>query len=170
MWKPRVLSSLLLVSVVTIALVAVVLVAAQGSVASGPASPSAQAGDPAWQTWVNGAAWTQGMQITAETSDTIEVVNVVTTLPSQGIELVETWTPGELKLLDVQIEPGGSAHQVEIGKVTWQVPEGATQVYTMTKWFHVEPCTWTLTALNETLSIPGQPDGGTAGDRQQDAA
>jgi len=122
------------------------------------AAPRAQALDPQWHKWVNGTAWSQDMQVTAETSDTIKVVNAVTTLPTQPIELVEEWTPGELKLLDVQIQPGGSAHTVEIGKVTWEVPEGLPKTYTMTAWFHVEPCTWTQTVLHETLSILGQAD------------
>ena len=120
------------------------------------AAPQAQLPDPDWRKWVNGIAWSQGMAITVETSDTIKVVDVVTTLPNESLKLVEEWTPGELKLLDLQIQPGGSAHSVEIGKVTWQVPEGRSQTYTMTKWFHVEPCTWTETVLLEELSVPGQ--------------
>jgi hypothetical protein len=122
------------------------------------AAPRAQLSDPNWRKWVNGVAWSQDMVVTAETSDTIKVVDVVTALPSQSIKLVEQWTPGELKLLDVQIQPGGSVHSVEIGTVTWEVPEGASKTYTMTKWFHVEPCTWSQTVLNETLSILGQAD------------
>ena len=31
--------------------------------------------------------------------------------------------------------------------------------YTLTKWFHVEPCTWTLTLLDEALWLDGlDPD------------
>ncbi|MCJ7750083.1 MAG: hypothetical protein MUQ65_03160, partial [Armatimonadetes bacterium] len=178
MWKPRMLSTLLLVSVVAISLLAAALVAAQPTspgpvtkaeeearpapaqddTAIGPVAPLAQDANPNWRTWVNDVTWTQGMKITSETSDTIKVVNVVTTLPSESIELVEEWTPGELKLIDLQIQPGGSTHQVDVGQVTWQIDEGETQVYTLTKWFHVEPCTWTETVLTETLSVPGQAD------------
>jgi hypothetical protein len=116
----------------------------------------AQLPDPDWRKWVNDAAWSQGMVVTVETSDTIKVVDVVTTLPSEPIELIEQWTPGEVKLLDVQVQPGGSATTVEVGRVAWQVPEGASKTFTLTKWFHVEPCTWGRTVLTETLSIPGQ--------------
>jgi len=178
MWKPRMLCALLLIWVVAISLLAVVFAAAQPAspeqalkagdgarhilsernVGMGPAALPAQMADPNWQTWVNDVAWTQDMAITSETSDTIAVVNVVTTLPSQDIELVETWTPGRLKLLDVAIQPGGSTHTVAVGRVTWQVPEGASQAYTMTKWFHVEPSTWTETVLTEALSVLGQTD------------
>jgi hypothetical protein len=120
------------------------------------AAPRAQLPDPNWHKWVNGAAWSQDMVVTVETSDTIKVVDAVTTLPTQPLKLVEQWTPGQLKLLDLQIQPGGSVHSVEIGKVTWQVPEGVPKVYTMTKWFHVEPCTWTRTVLSEELFVSEQ--------------
>ncbi|MBN1246555.1 MAG: hypothetical protein JXC32_02800, partial [Anaerolineae bacterium] len=152
-------AALVFVVFLAVSLLAAALVAAQ-PLSSGPGAaerPAPQA-DVNWQTWVNDVPWQTGMQVTTETSDTLKVVNVVTTLPNEGSTLVETWTPGRLKLLDVQIAPGGSAHTVEIGRVTWQLPEGDAQVYTMTKWFHVEPSIWTTTVLTETVSVLGQQD------------
>ncbi|MBN1579251.1 MAG: hypothetical protein JXA89_01015, partial [Anaerolineae bacterium] len=49
------------------------------------AAPRAQLSDPNWHKWINGVAWSQDIAVTAETSDTIKVVDVVTALPSQSI-------------------------------------------------------------------------------------
>ena len=99
----RARATLLLVVIVTLSLLAAAWVAAQPLSSGGVPAPQAGV---SWRTWVNDVVWTSGMQITAETSDTLKVVNVLTTLPSEAIRLVETWEPGRLKLLDVQVAPG----------------------------------------------------------------
>ena len=58
-----------------------------------------------WRTWGAGARWSKGTVVAAGASDTIRLVGVVTTGRSSPIELIEQWTPGELKLLDVQASP-----------------------------------------------------------------
>ncbi|MDY7080208.1 MAG: hypothetical protein SXV54_25280 [Chloroflexota bacterium] len=109
-----------------------------------------------WAKWADDVPWTPDLRITAETSDTIEVVDVVTTLPYESLELVEEWNTAHLALLDYQIEPAGSLVFTDTGMLTWQLPEGGS-VFTLTKWFHVEPCTWTTTILLETLSKGAEP-------------
>jgi hypothetical protein len=104
-----------------------------------------------WVKWVDGAPWTPDLVVAAETSDTIKVVDVVTTLPYDALKLVEQWNSAHLKLVEHQIEPAGSSVLVEEGSLVWDVPEGGQRVFTLTKWFHVEPCTWTITTLAEEL-------------------
>ena len=104
-----------------------------------------------WGKWVNGEPWNPDLVVTAETSDTIVVVDVVTTLPNDPLELVERWDPAHLKLTEHRVEPDGSSVQIGDSELVWDVPEGEQRVFTLTKWFHVEPCTWTITTLAEDL-------------------
>jgi PKD repeat protein len=62
---------------------------------------------------------------------------------------VEIWDPAHLQLLD-WAATGGSVI-TGTGHLTWtgQILEPMT--VTLTKWFHVEPCTWTQTLLQEEL-------------------
>jgi hypothetical protein len=109
-----------------------------------------------WEKWINDVPWNPDLIVTVETSDTIKVVDAVTTLPTEPLELVENWDPARLKLLDFRVEPDGSRVVPGDGRLVWQVPEGGARVFRLTKWFHVEPSTWTNTLLNETLSVQGQ--------------
>ncbi|MBN1640986.1 MAG: hypothetical protein JXA09_07105, partial [Anaerolineae bacterium] len=126
-------------------------------VADDPARTVAEQAQPGWAKWVNGVSWKPGMTITVETSDTIEIVDAVTTLPSEPLDLAETWDHLHLKLLGYQVQAPfpGWAVITDTGALVWQLPEGG-QVFTMTKWFHVEPCTWGETELVETLSGASQ--------------
>jgi len=62
---------------------------------------------------------------------------------------IETWDPTKLHLVD-WAATGGEVI-VEPDRVVWtgELIEPAT--ITLTKWFHVEPCTWTVTTLWEEL-------------------
>ena len=107
-----------------------------------------------WSKQVNGASWFPDLTVTSETSDTITVVDVLTTnLP---IDLFETWDPDRLDLLDWITQPSSGSTVPGTGSLVWSVPTGGFQVLTMTKWFHVEPCTWTETVLAETLESQQQ--------------
>jgi hypothetical protein len=110
---------------------------------------------PSWDKWVNGEPWTAGISITVETSDTIEIIEVVRTL--QDFVLVGGWNPEELTLVDWIVEPpvGDVLIDPAIGWMEWIVPPGEPMVITLTKWFHVEPCTWTDTLLQEELWVGG---------------
>ena len=112
--------------------------------------------DERWLKWVNNRPWQPDMAVTIETSNTIKVTDVITTLPNDSLILTEEWNPAHLKLRDYQFEPLDASITVEDGKLTWEVPEGAPRVYRLTKWFHVEPCTWRSTILSEELSAGGQ--------------
>jgi hypothetical protein len=111
--------------------------------------------DARWSKWVNNRPWNPDLVVTVETSDTIKVTDIITTLPNDSLVLVEEWDPAHLKLLDYQYEPLDSSVVRGDAKLTWEVPEGAPRVYRLTKWFHVEPCTWRSTTLYETLSTGG---------------
>ena len=62
---------------------------------------------------------------------------------------IEDWDPTKLHLLDWAATGGDVI--IEPGRVVWtgQILEPMT--ITLTKWFHVEPCTWTETLLWEEL-------------------
>ena len=107
-----------------------------------------------WDKQINGEAWIPDLTLTTEVSDTIAVVDVFTT--NQPIDLLEEWDPDRLYLIDWMIEPQLGFTVSGSGSLLWSVPPGGFQVLTMTKWFHVEPCTWTDTALVESLGSQGQ--------------
>jgi hypothetical protein len=105
---------------------------------------------PDWRKWVNEDEWTPDIEVTVETSDTIQIQDVLST--SVGFDLNELWDPGRLSFLGSQSD-GGSVTPGD-GSLLWSVVSPAGPV-TLTKWFHVEPCTWTETTVAEELSIGG---------------
>ena len=107
-----------------------------------------------WTKTINEIEWFPTISVTAETSDTIQVVDVVTTWPANELTLLEQWNPAELKLLDWQVSPAYVPVVSETGRLTIQLPEDSQEI-TVTKWFHVEPCTWETTVLSETV-LSGQ--------------
>jgi hypothetical protein len=125
--------------------------------ATGENSSLTSAPTQQWSKWIDNLPWSQELVVTVETSDTIEIVDVVTTLPSEPLELVEVWNPEHLALLNYEVEPSGSIVVTDEGTLTWQLPEGRDRVFTLTKLFHVEPCTWARTILRESLSIYQDP-------------
>ncbi len=112
--------------------------------------------DVAWEKYVNGERWYPELVVTTETSATIEVVDVVSTLPTEPLELREQWNPDHLHLLNAQAEPAGSEIVTDEGILSWTLPEGDERVFTLTKEFHVEPCTWQRTVLEEALESQDQ--------------
>jgi hypothetical protein len=106
---------------------------------------------PEWLKLVDGVAWSSDLEVTAQTSDTIQVVDVVTTLPFAPLELVQMWNEEHLDLSEHTVEPDGSTIETGEGVLTWQLPESSGS-FTLTKTFNVQPCTWTRTVLSETLS------------------
>ena len=62
---------------------------------------------------------------------------------------IETWNPEHLRLLD-WAATGGEVF-IGVGRVEWTGEIIAPATITLTKWFHVEPCTWTETVLWEEL-------------------
>ncbi|MGD9048328.1 MAG: GEVED domain-containing protein, partial [Anaerolineae bacterium] len=106
-----------------------------------------------WDKWINGIPWeSPGIDITVQTTDTIQVVDVIRLDPSRPFSLTETWNPEHLGWVDYAIEPPmGAQPEVGNGIFTWDVPPGHPEVLVLTKWFHVEPCTWRSTTLVEEL-------------------
>lgn len=114
---------------------------------------------PPWQKWVNGVSWRPGITFTIETSKTIEVVDVVRADPTAPFRLTEKWDATELRLRDYTVEPGNLSEVLtDDGTLIWNALPGHPEVITLTKWFHVEPCTWTETTLLETLEGVNDPE------------
>ena len=99
-------------------------------------------------TWVDGAPWHDSPSVTAETSSTIKVVDVITA--AQPLQLMERWNPTRLELTHYQTDPPIGQIVTGFNFLEWNMPP-APDVVTMTKLFHVEPSTWTTTLLSETL-------------------
>jgi hypothetical protein len=109
---------------------------------------------PTWDKWVNGEPWTPELGVTVETSDTITVVDVISTY--SGAAIVEHWNPERLALVDYTTEaPVAGIILSDTGFLSWEFPGGAPGQITITKVFHVEPCTWTYTVLWEELWVEG---------------
>ncbi|MDF1515850.1 MAG: hypothetical protein P1S60_18730, partial [Anaerolineae bacterium] len=114
--------------------------------------------DLIWDKWVNGIVYDPDLVVTVETSDTIEIVDVVVTPMLEPAILVERWDPAQLDLLQLVIEPEPDPSMVivEPGRVEITMLEG-TNIFTITKTFHVEPCTWRATFIEELLHKPSTP-------------
>jgi hypothetical protein len=108
---------------------------------------------PEWEKYINGEPWHPGFTMTLEYSDTFEVVDVIKAPEFQGAELVEEWNPVELKLVDWAV-PTQTLYFTPTGMFIWQLPEGG-KIFTLTKWFHVEPCIWKETILFERFMFDG---------------
>jgi hypothetical protein len=110
---------------------------------------------PTWEKWVNGQPWNLGFGVPVQTSDTITVTDVISTRSS--IAIVEHWDSERLTLVDYATEPSAGIILSETGFLSWEFPEleDTPDTVTITKWFHVEPCTWTYTVLWEELWVEG---------------
>jgi hypothetical protein len=109
--------------------------------------------EPAWAKWVNDEPWFPELLVNVETSQTITVTDVITTFAD--FRLHEDWDPAHLTLLDVTVTDGDVERRED--SLEWSGVAPASGVVTLTKWFHVEPCTWDVTVLSETLEVPIVP-------------
>jgi hypothetical protein len=84
----------------------------------------------------------------------MEIVDVIHTL--EPFQLIETWNPDHLFLINTFVEPdnGGPADEGP-GFVIWEFPPDIAEVITITKLFHVEESTWLDTSLIEELVLGG---------------
>ncbi|MFW6136343.1 MAG: hypothetical protein ACOC7N_05940, partial [Chloroflexota bacterium] len=104
-----------------------------------------------WEKFVDGQLQPPGAVATVETSQTIQVVDVVS---AANVLLVEAWNADRLTLIEV----ASSAGEVVTAPngVEWHVATGTPMPVALTKTFQVEPCTWTETELWEELLVdPG---------------
>jgi uncharacterized repeat protein (TIGR01451 family) len=106
---------------------------------------------PTWNKWVSGTLWHTVFSVTVETSDTLEVIDVISS--SQHFTLRETWNADHLDLLSATLDPASSGSVVTSANALKLTAGGWV---TLTKLFHIEACTWTQTMLTETLWIDGQ--------------
>jgi hypothetical protein len=114
-----------------------------------------------WTKTVNGQPWTSGMEVTVETSDTIQVVDslLVSLFPGPNaadqveFRLVESWDATRLGLIDVEWNTPGYDPITSTGTLTWTLPllDAPPFTATITKTFHVEPCTWLSTTVHEDV-------------------
>jgi len=109
---------------------------------------------PTWVKWVDGEAWSPDLGVTVQTFDTITVTDVISTRSAAAI--VEHWNPERLTLSDYITESTAPGIIISnTGFLSWEFPAGAPGTITLTKLFHVEPCTWTYTVLWEELWVEG---------------
>ena len=115
--------------------------------------------DVTWGKWIDDVRFDPHMTYTYETSDTIKIVDVITS--GKPLQLVERWNPAHLRLEAFTIEPsvGVIVTNSLPAFLEWNIPP-APDVVTMTKWFYVNPSTWTSTLVSETLrSLAGDVEG-----------
>jgi hypothetical protein len=112
-----------------------------------------------WDKWINGIPWSPGITLTVETSDTVQVVDVIRVDPLDVFLLHELWNPDELALITYDIDPPGATNVITTpGQITLEGLVGHPAVITVTKWFHVEPSIWEVTYLEEIMETPPVPD------------
>ena len=103
---------------------------------------------PAWQKWIDSALWYPELAVSVQTSDTLEVTDVISL--SQPFTLTEAWNPEHLALITYTVDPpSGGTVLTSDEWLTWTAAGG--EVVTLTKLLYVEPCTWTQTILAERV-------------------
>jgi hypothetical protein len=110
---------------------------------------------PGWRKTINGELWDPTFVIDPplETGDILTVTDVITT--RSAFELREFWNPERLDLIDAAWTVGEVIS--DPGYLEWSIPLGLPDVVTVTKWFQVQPCTWTHTLLGEELWVEEEP-------------
>jgi hypothetical protein len=112
-----------------------------------------------WEKQVNGQTWVPEMNVTLQTSQTFTVTDIITTLPGAPFYLAEAWNPDHLTLRDAYVDPPEAPQPTSgLGSLDWRVGPDHAEVLTLTKVFHVEPCNWPSTILEETLEGLTVPD------------
>jgi subtilisin family serine protease len=107
-----------------------------------------------WDKWIDGEPWSPGISVTRETSDTIEIIDVVSS--TSPFTLTEMWDSSHLVLIDHELNPPGAGSVTTAdGQLQWTRLSGPAEPVTLTKRFHVETCTWTSTILEEELWLDG---------------
>jgi hypothetical protein len=107
---------------------------------------------PRWDKYVNGEPWRHPViSLTVETSDTFQVVDVIT--GAFDTELREFWNPERLELTELAFSEGEVFTQDN--HLVWTVPYTASPVTVLTKTFRVKGQTWTDSLLQEELWVTG---------------
>ncbi len=97
---------------------------------------------------VNGEPRDPETIVTVETSNTLQVVDVVS--PDESL-LTEAWNPDHLHLETVEVSSGSIF--TGVGFLEWTLLPGTPTPATITKTFHVSPCTWTRTEIWEEFAV-----------------
>jgi hypothetical protein len=108
---------------------------------------------PTWEKWVDDTPWTPDLGIAVQMSDTVTVVDVISTRSAMAI--VEHWNPEHLTLEQYELDPLVGSVESEPGLFAWKFPTGAPGTVTLTKVFHVEHGAWAYTVLWEDLWVEG---------------
>ena len=109
--------------------------------------------EPGWAKRVNDEPWSPDLLVSVETSQTITVTDIITAFAD--FRLHEDWDPTHLTLRGFSVTAGDV--EWRDGALEWFGVAPASGVVTLTKWLHVEPCTWEATVLNEVLEVPIVP-------------
>jgi hypothetical protein len=75
----------------------------------------------------------------------------------EAFTLTESWNPAQLSLIDWNVYPPVGEVITGVGSLKAVGPAGPPEVVTVTKWFHVQPCDWITTTLEEGLAVEGEP-------------
>ena len=91
-----------------------------------------------WAKWADGMPWSPDLGVGGQTTDTFQVVDVLSgAIP---FELVEHWNPAELELVNWSLEPDTWNVIREPGTLILQVEPTQPEVVTLTKQFRLLPC------------------------------
>ncbi len=106
---------------------------------------------PLWEKTIDSIAWHPGISFTMQTSDTFEVVDIIT--GAFDTRLLELWNPGQLEL--VTFAPSAGHVITQDNLLEWHVPY-TTPVAVLTKTFRVKGGAWTEGPLHEELWAAGE--------------
>lgn len=115
-----------------------------------------------WDTTVAGEKWTEGLAVTGQTSQTLVLVDTITS--TNAITWVEQWDADRLLLKSYELaSPIGRRQSADsTGTITWTIPSSDTPVTNeLTRTFIILPCSWQATT--STISI--QTDDGWSEER-----
>jgi len=93
--------------------------------------------------------WSAAIPITG--TDTIRVIDTITTTGGITFTLVETWDTSAITLTSATTTTGGTLTE-GTGVITWSVSSALTTPYTLDKRWSVVAGSWVTTTITETLT------------------
>lgn len=108
---------------------------------------------PSWEKTVDGNPWVADLEITKETWDVFEILDVITT--SELFTLTEQWDESRLQLIALIVEPPLAEVITDTGTLMIRSNAASPDNITINKIYRVQPSTWTQTVFSETLESEG---------------
>ncbi|MBN1536309.1 MAG: hypothetical protein JW908_06220 [Anaerolineales bacterium] len=107
--------------------------------------------DPGWDKQIDRLPWVSDLSITAQTSDTVQVTDIITA--ARPFTLTENWDTTRLAMFDLEVTPALPEIITTTGSLNVIGGADSPEVITITKSYLVQPSTWTETVVSETLTI-----------------